>query len=232
VEVQWQHSAIRQRVLGGSASRAAFGVLFRGAQGRGYPAGNGKTMAEKTRKAIHRTAKGKTTNGKPGKRTRGRARATAKPTLKRKKKAQAEAEKKPATANGGKHSSSRRAEPIPGEKHGLQLLKQKAIELIDMQGAQLVAALMEAAKKGNASAARLLFMLIQYSEPEILAVPNGRNFMESILKMANEPEFEHPEEGRQIADIEVGKDDSLEVKAPVQIELGRVLEAELAGVSG
>lgn len=190
-------------------------------------------MAEKTRKAIHQTAKGKTTNGKTGRRTTGRARATAKPTLERKKTAQAEAEKKPAAANGGNHSGSgSAAEPVPGEKHGLALLKQKAVKLIDEQGAELVIALMKEGRNGNASAARLLVMLAKYSEPEMLATPHGRDFMKSILNMANEPEFEHPEEEKKYVITEVGKDVNPEVKAPAKIELGNLPEAELAGVTG
>lgn len=207
MEVKRRHTAVRQCVLGGLHARAAFGVLFRGAQGRGHVAGNGKTMAEKTEKSTVKRAKGKSTNGKSGRRKSASADARAKRPARRKKAPAAETARKQQAAGetlqpaGG----SAAAQPVDGERLGVDRLTDAVDQLLNKEKSkQIATSLADQVAQGNASSARVLIMLADRKKRSSDLNAEKAEMTNLLLNLANQPEYEEPAEDDCEAKEETG----------------------------
>ena len=170
-------------------------------------------MAETT-ETTHKTAKGRTINGKPDNRRTGRAGARAKQPLGRPKKAQAEAQKRRKTTVPGKRPRdaattqppdpgaatrqpevSDNTEPAEPEKPGLDRLTEAVDTLLtEEKCGQIAKSLAKQIAGGNASSAKVLIMLADQRKRKSEMERNQKLTSEFIQDLCSEPEYEEPAE--------------------------------------
>ena len=191
-----QTSTVRSRRL--SIAPAAFGVLFRSRAGPPITAGNGKTMTGKKGKAIHTQAKGKRTDGKPGRRTAGRAGAGPEDSIEQEEIPAKAATQKPRRAIANRRPRTRDAAdacpPAKLTKRGLARLKEEARNIVEKDVKELLRGLKTRALKGSASEIKLLVDLAGLNEeqkPEVK--PDNESCTATLQDLASQPEYEGPE---------------------------------------
>jgi hypothetical protein len=208
----------RQCVLGGSHPlELPSGSDFVARRPRNT-AGNGKTMAESTKKIIHKIAKGRTNNGKSTRRTTGRAGARAKRPLGAQKTAQAEAQKRnkrtiprkwPRTllaanhpvANGG---ASDRPEPGDSEKNGLDRVTEELDRLLNEKSADIARSLADQISKGNGNCTKIAIALVEKMKRKLEMKKNKGRIRAMVGALHDEPEYDEPAEGKAQTDHQPG----------------------------
>lgn len=172
-------------------------------------------MAETTEKSTHKTAKGRTINGKPDRRRTRRAGARAKRPLGPQKTAQAEAQKRKKTTVPRKRprASATIQLPEPGAatqqlavdgapdttqpaepgKPGLDRLTEAVDAQLDAKKCEEIAkSLANQAAGGNASSAKVLIMLADQKKRKVEMEMNQLLAWEIVHGLDSEPEYQEP----------------------------------------
>lgn len=158
-------------------------------------AGNGKTMAEKSRKATHAKAKGRTTNGKPGRTTAGRAGARTKPAVEPQKTTPAEApaqEPQPADETSRPGGAAGLPRPAETESHGLDRLIEKLDKMLDRESEGIADSWAKQIKAGDPGCLKGMVSLLGQKKrrDELKGEEESRALR--LHQLAAEPEYQEP----------------------------------------
>lgn len=163
-------------------------------------AGNGKTMAESTKKITHKRAKGRAIDGKSTRRTTGRAGARGKRPIGPQKTAQAEAQKRKKRTfprnlrihfpGAGRAAGTPHA--AESGKYGIDRLTQEIDRMLENESTNLARALVKQIAEGHAGSARIAVALTEKMKRKEEMESNQERLRETIDKVQSEPEFEEP----------------------------------------
>ena len=168
---------------------AAFGILFRGAQGCGSRPGNGETMAEQPKTTTHSRAEGKTTDATAGKKGAG-----AKPARRRKQ-----------TGPAKSRRPARNKHPDRGDAADpLLRLKGGAQKILDEDFDKLLAALENRALRGFTNSLQLLLQLAKPDQPNPSPQPDQSPLTPWIHELMDEPQITDPAEDHDADRLETG----------------------------
>jgi hypothetical protein len=173
-----------------------------------------KNMAEKTKKITHKSAKGRTINAKPTRRTTRRAGLRPRRPVGSSKTAPAQAEKRKKKTpprkrapnpvpihHPGNGSPATGARPDSTTKHGLDHLMEAIDQMMCDRSKTIADTLANLIANGNAGCAKVVVDLAEKRQRKLEMEKHQEECRIIVEDLANQPEFENPAQ----RDAETGK---------------------------